>query len=128
MLITGFYAGLLAIVVMVLAAHIGVLRSRTGISILDGGNVELAERIRRHANFTESVPLPLILMAAIETGGASAALLHGLGSALLVCRIAHPIGLRSDNIRHPLRALGAVGTQLVTLVATGAAIRQFMGA
>ena len=71
------------------------------------------------------MPLALILMALIELDGGSALLLHGLGIALVLFRIAHPIGLHHDNMRHPLRTVGALGTTLVILVAAGVAIWQF---
>jgi uncharacterized protein len=115
--ITAFYAGLLALIAIVLGALIGPLRLRTGISILHGDNMELATRIRRHGNFTESVPFALILLAFLELNGCSPGLLHGLGIALVVSRIAHPIGLKPDNVRNPLRGIGAGGTTLVTLIA-----------
>ena len=115
--ITAFYAGLLALIVIVLGAVIGPMRLRTGISILHGENMELATRIRRHGNFTESVPFALILLGFLELNGASTGLLHGLGIALVVSRIAHPLGLQHDNVRNPLRGIGAGGTTLVTLIA-----------
>jgi uncharacterized membrane protein YecN with MAPEG domain len=115
--ITAFYAGLLALIAIALAGVIGPMRARHGISILHGDNMELATAIRRHGNFIESVPLALILLGFLELNGASAGLLHGLGIALVVARISHPIGLKHDNIRHPLRGVGALGTLLVTLVA-----------
>ena len=115
--ITALYAGLLALIAIVLGAAVGAARGRTGISILHGEDMELATRIRRHANFTEGVPLALILLAALELNGAGPALLHGLGIALVVARIAHPLGLHHDNMRNPLRVVGAGVTVLVTLIA-----------
>ena len=117
--ITAFYAGLLALIVTALGAVIGPIRLRTGISILHGDNMLLATAIRRHGNFTESVPFALILLGFLELNGASPGLLHGLGIALVVARIAHPIGLKHDNVRNPLRGIGAGGTTLVTLIAGG---------
>ncbi len=115
--ITAFYAGLLALIVTVLGGVIGPMRLRTGISILHGDDLELATRIRRHGNFIESVPFALILLGFLELNGGSPGLLHGLGIALVLSRIAHPVGLKHDNVRHPLRAIGAGGTALVTLIA-----------
>jgi uncharacterized protein len=115
--ITALYAGLLALIAIVLSAAVGVARGRTGISILHGEDMDLATRIRRHANFTEGVPLALILLAALELNGASPGVLHGLGIALVVARISHPLGLHHDNMRNPLRTIGAGVTVLVTLVA-----------
>ena len=115
--ITAFYAGLLALIVIALGAVIGPIRLRTGISILHGDNMQLATAVRRHGNFTESVPFALILLGFLELNGASTGLLHGLGIALVVSRIVHPLGLQHDNVRNPMRGIGAGGTTLVTLIA-----------
>lgn len=115
--ITSLYAALLALVLVALAFGVGQRRLATGISILHGDDLELATRIRRHANFTEWVPMALILLAALELDGAGPGLLHGLGGALLLSRILHPIGLRHDEMRHPLRGIGAGGTTLVVVIA-----------
>lgn len=115
--ITALYAGLLTLVVIALGFSVGMMRLRTGISIMYGDNMELATRIRRHGNFTEAVPLALILLAALELNGASPGLLHGLGIALVLSRVAHPLGLHHDNIRHPLRGIGNGVSTLVTLIA-----------
>ncbi len=115
--ITALYGGLLMIIAIVLGAHVGNFRGKVGISILHGDNTELAERMRRHGNFIENVPLILVLLVINELNGASAMLLHGMGITLVLARIAHPIGLRADNIGHPLRFVGAAGTALVLVVA-----------
>jgi uncharacterized protein len=122
LLITGFYAGLLALIVVALGVQVGVARARTGISILHGQDMNLATVIRRHGNFTEAVPIALILLAALELNGASRGLLHGLGAALVVARLAHPLGLQHDNMRNPLRGIGAGGTTLITVIAAVALI------
>ncbi len=125
--ITALYAALLALIATVLAFQVGSMRGSTKISILHGDNMELAEKMRRHQNFTEAVPMALILFAVVELNGASTTLLHALGGSLVLARIAHPMGLHHDNIRHPLRAVGAIGTLLVTLIAAGVALWQFAG-
>jgi uncharacterized membrane protein YecN with MAPEG domain len=124
--ITGLYAGLLALIAVALSILVGVQRARTGISILHGQDMNLATAIRRHANFTEAVPLALILLAALELDGASPGLVHGLGAALVVARIAHPLGLQHDNMRNPLRGIGAGGTTLITIIAAVALIWGFL--
>jgi len=126
--ITALYAGILALILGWLGFQVGSMRSRTGISILHGDNMELAEKIRRHANFTENIPLALILLAIVELNGASAWLLHALGVVLVASRIAHPFGLHHDRAQHPLRAAGAGGTFLVILVAALTALWQFASA
>jgi uncharacterized membrane protein YecN with MAPEG domain len=115
----------LGLILVVLSIRVGMMRVKKGISILHGDDMELAEVIRRHANFTEAVPMALILMGAIELNGTSRVLLHALGTALVIARLAHPVGLVHDRLRSPLRGLGAGVTTLVTLVAAAVAIMQF---
>ncbi len=120
--ITALYAGILAIYAIWLSSRAGLMRGKTGISILHGDNMDLAEKMRRHQNFVEYVPLALILIGVLELNGGSPMFLHGLGAALVVARVAHAKGLHHDNIGHPLRAVGAAGTALITMVAGIAAI------
>lgn len=126
--ITALYAGILTLIFGYLGFQVGSMRGRTGVSILYGDDMVLAEKVRRHANFAENVPLALILMAILELNGSSALLLHGLGIALVVARIAHPLGLHHDNMRHPLRSVGAGLTFLVMAVAAIVAIWSFVSA
>ena len=120
--ITALYAGILAIYSIWLSSRAGLMRGETGISILHGDNMELAEKIRRHQNFVEYVPIALILIGVLEINGSNSIFLHVLGVALIVARVAHAKGLYHDNISHPLRAVGAAGTALITVVAGIAAI------
>ena len=115
--ISGLYAALQALLAIALVVPVGQLRSKSNVSLGSGGNPALEVAIRRHANWTEHVPIALILIALLELNGGSRALLHGLGLALLVARILHPLGLRADTMKVPLRGIGAFGTMLVTLVA-----------
>jgi uncharacterized membrane protein YecN with MAPEG domain len=115
--ITALYAALQGLVMLGLLIPLGRLRARTQVSIYDGGNPELGVAIRRHANWTEFVPFALLLLLLLELNGAPAGLLHGLGAALLVARVAHPLGLDPTVMQKPLRSIGAGGTMLVILVA-----------
>jgi len=123
--ITAFYAAILVFIGIWLAIQVGRKRAATGISILHGDDMAFAATIRRHDNFTENVPLVLVLLTLLELSGSSALLLHGLGTVLVLSRIAHPLGLRHDDIRHPLRAIGAAGTVLVSVVAAVMLLWQF---
>jgi uncharacterized membrane protein YecN with MAPEG domain len=117
-IITALYAGLLGLVAFGVAFPAGKLRGRLGISVGDGGNQELLCAMRRHANFTEWVPLALILIALLELNGAPAAALHSLGAILVLARISHAVGLRPDSMKSLPRFVGATGTLLVTIVAS----------
>jgi len=122
--ITAFYAGLTIIIAIVLGMRIGFFRAKKGISILDGGDMEVATRMRAHGNMMETAALTILAIGIIELNGADARLLHGLGIVYIIARILHPIGLRHDNIAHPLRAIGAMASMLVMLTAGGFAIWQ----
>jgi uncharacterized membrane protein YecN with MAPEG domain len=115
--ITALYAALQAFVAIALVVPIGRLRAKYDVSIHAGGHPDLDAAIRRHANWTEHVPFALLLIGLLELNGASSGLLHGLGAGLLVARVLHPLGLKHDTMRVPLRGLGSIGTVLVTLTA-----------
>ena len=125
--ITGLYVGLTIILAIILGTRIGFYRAKVGVSILHDGNMEVAQRMRVHANLMETAALTLLAMAIIEINGAGSTLLHGLGIAYILARIAHAIGLKHDNIRHPFRAIGAMSSTLVMLIAGLVAIFQFFG-
>lgn len=122
--ITAIYAALQALLAIGLVVPVGQLRAKTNVSLGAGGNPQLETAIRRHANWTEHVPIALLLLALLELNGAGAGLLHGLGATLLVARILHPLGLDAQNMRRPLRGIGAFATMLVTLVAAVALLLQ----
>ncbi len=46
--------------------------------------------------------------------GGNPVFLHVVGSALVICRIAHPFRLHYDHVQTPLRMIGSVGTSLIT--------------
>jgi uncharacterized protein len=116
-LITSLYAAPLGVMALGLSIHVTMLRAKTGISILDGGNMALAERIRRHGNFIETVPLILLLMALAEFSSAGSMWLHIAGVALIAGRVLHALGLKHDVAATPLRIAGGMATNIAALVA-----------
>ena len=119
--ITLMYASVFAIFALVLSFKAGSFRGNTGISVLFGepANMELAEKVRRHQNFLEYIPIVLIVFGAIEINGGSKMFLYIVGDLLIIARIAHAIGLKHDNMGHIGRLIGAAGTALLTLVTAG---------
>lgn len=91
--ITLFYAGLLALWFLVLSIRVVNLRGHSDANLGDGGDALLLRRIRGHGNFAEYVPLILILMALLESGGAAAWLLHAIGIVLVAARLLHGVSL-----------------------------------
>lgn len=118
--ITALCAGLLGIISFVLSFHVGSYRGKTKISLSHGDNQEMLVRMRKHGNFTEYVPLALVLLGLLEmSGGAGSTAIWVLGGMLVVGRITHPIGLVADNIGHPMRAIGAMLTMIMTVTCSG---------
>ncbi|MSP52281.1 MAG: glutathione metabolism protein [Alphaproteobacteria bacterium] len=87
--VTGFYAGILGLLFVLLSVRVSQARQRLAIGISDGGNPEMTRVIRVHANFAEYGPMALILLAVIGINGASIWLLHVLGVALVAIRAEH---------------------------------------
>jgi uncharacterized membrane protein YecN with MAPEG domain len=116
--ITILYAGLLGLLSLVLSALSGRLRGKVGVSIGDGGSKEMMLSMRRHTNFVEYVPLALLLIALLEMNGVTAIAIHILGGALVLCRIAHALGIQADKMNTLGRFIGHAGTFTITLVAS----------
>ena len=125
-IVTGLYAGLLGILLCVLTAQVGILRGKLGISLYDGGDKNLGLIIRRQANLTEQAPIALIVIALVEMGGAPVWAIHTLGGVLLLARLIHPFGLDPDRHNTPIRAVSALATTLVIVVASGWVVYRFV--
>ena len=93
MLVTPLYAGLLVILFLVLSVRVIRRRGSAKISLGDGNDAGMLRAIRGHANFSEYVPLALLLMLILELSHFSIYLLHGLGIALVVARLLHGYAL-----------------------------------
>lgn len=89
LLIVGFYASLLGLVLCWLAVAAGRARSRAGVLIGDGGDAYLTRTMRGQANFTEYTPFCLGLLVIMALLGAPAWELHGLGLCLTLGRALH---------------------------------------
>jgi hypothetical protein len=113
MIVTLVTAGVCGLLYLILSIRVVQIRARSRVLIGDGGDADLLQRIRAHANFAEYVPICLILIAALELSYQNAPLaLYWVGGALVAARICHAIGMsRADA--NPWRAIGAVGTWLV---------------
>jgi uncharacterized membrane protein YecN with MAPEG domain len=87
--ITPIFAGLFALIQIPMTIMVGYYRLKTNIRFLDGGDETMMRRMRAHANFTETVPITLIAMAAAEIGGAPPWVLYGGAFLLLAGRLLH---------------------------------------
>jgi uncharacterized membrane protein YecN with MAPEG domain len=97
-----------------LGLRIGQLRGQFKVSVGDGGHEPLLRRMRAQANFIESAPFVLILIAGLEISGASRTGLGLIAAIYLLVRIAHAIGMERAEQRR-WREIGAMGTGFVML-------------
>lgn len=115
LLISGFYAGILAILHIGLTFKIIGLRRSLKIGIGDGENKILNRAIRMQGNFIEQTPITLILLAIFEMNGGSPLMLHICGGVFVASRAIHAMGIsRSAGVTWQ-RKYGSLGTYLVIL-------------
>ena len=91
-------------------------RIQTGIDFLDGGDKVLQRRIRAHGNFSETVPISLLLMALLEFRGLGSVWILVFGIGLTVGRVLHAYGLIVSDAKaglSPIRLFGMVMTLAV---------------
>ncbi|MFZ5723924.1 MAG: MAPEG family protein [Pseudomonadota bacterium] len=114
-IITAFYAGLLAILLVALGMWVVRTRVRERVALGDGGKPAMITAIRIHGNAAETIPLGLLLLLLLELTGGSAVWLHVWGSLLVAGRVAHVWGLSRERKVNPARKTGMVLTWLSTL-------------
>ena len=116
---TAIYAALLSLYFVGLS--LWIVAGRVGSNVLLGnGDEALTRRIRSHANFSEYVPLALLLIGLLEAGGAGQGLVKTLLIVLLIARLLHPIGMfaaENSPRQFACRGGGILGTIVVILVA-----------
>lgn len=124
--ITALYASLLALVFLFLSFKVIGLRRSLKVGVGDGGEKLLTQAIRVHGNFSEYIPLALILLACFEFNGANSILVHVFGSLLLIGRVLHAVGLSKSIGITKGRFYGMIITFLVLLLLALANIKTFI--
>lgn len=117
--ITPIYAAGLGLMMIGLSMYVSSLRANQDVSIGIGTDPSLLERIRRHGNFVENVPMVLLLIAMAELTGLSDLWVHVACLILVVSRVIQPIGMRHDKTFTILRLAGNLGTFAAILIPAG---------
>lgn len=125
-MITGFYTGILGIMLIVLIFAVVHRRIKYKVGLGDGGIPDLSRAIRVHGNFVETVPFLLIIMYLLETNAASPVLLHIFGITIVVARLLHARGIYSSPLRSFGRTGGVALCQLLMLVGSLMLIAKFI--
>jgi len=106
LIITATTASLLTFVYVFLAFKVIALRRTEKIALGDGGVQKLQAAIRAHGNFSEYVPLSLVLMALLELDHFASTALMVVALALVLGRVLHAVSVLSNPQRFKFRVLG----------------------
>ncbi|MEP4769172.1 MAG: MAPEG family protein [Roseibium sp.] len=124
--VTLLFVAVFALLQIPITATVGLRRQKLGVHFLDGGDEVLLKRMRAHGNFTETVPMALLVMAAAEISGAPYQVIWVGGISLLLGRTIHYLTL--VTVGHgPGRAIGIGLTMLPLLVFSGCVLLRLTG-
>lgn len=115
--VTSIIAALAAVALVALSIAVSFRRMAVGVRIGFGEDAALMRRIRAQGNFTEYVPLALIVLALAEYRGAPPALLWAVGVLLIAGRGLHFAGIMTGST--PLRAPGMLATYGALVLGAG---------
>jgi uncharacterized protein len=111
-----------ALVNIWLMIRCGQARTKESVSVGDGGNDFVIRRMRAHANFVESAPFVLILIAALELSSKTSPMwLWYVGIAYIFGRLAHGLGMDGGTFGKG-RMVGTLITMLTLLGLVGFAL------
>lgn len=119
------YAALLGLLFFYLSIRTIGLRRRLQIGIGASENEEMLRGMRVHSNFSEYVPLTLMLIYFVEIQGAHHLLIHALGALLLAGRSVHAYGVSQMNEKFVFRVSGMAMTFTTLLTSAGLLIFNF---
>ncbi len=122
--IVPIYAAFLAAMFVVLSIRVIALRRSKKLSLGFQDDVSLERRVRVQANFSEYVPLALLLLAFVELRGSPAWLLHAMGILLIAGRLSHAYGVSQTNESFIFRVTGMAVTFTVILITIIAILAQ----
>jgi len=126
--LTPLYAVPLAVLYILLTFNVIRGRFALKIGLGDGGDKFFTRKIRAHGNFSEYVPLALLLMAFAEMNGATPMALHAAGVMLLSGRLLHGYALGITEFNLKARVAGMVLTISSLASSTLATLYVFLAA
>ena len=122
MLITPYYAALLALIFVALSFRVIRIRQQLKVSLGDGKDKQLKRAIRVHGNFAEYVPLTLMMIYFVEMQSHNALLIHGLCTAFILARLSHIYGVSQLKENLMFRVFGLFITGCVISISAIAII------
>jgi len=122
--ITAFYAGLSALLLVVLSVRVMLYRRSARIGLGDAGDKTLIRLMRAHGNAVENVLIGLLLLLVLELLAIAPLWLHLFGASLVIGRILHAWGVSRSAGKSFGRLWGMVLTWLAIIVMAVVALWQ----
>lgn len=119
------YAGLNAILLVVLAINAGARRSGNAIQPGAMGEGALTRAIRAHGNFAENAPMGLAVLVALALTNTAALPIHIIGATFTIGRVSHALGMMRAQHPNGLRLIGNVLNWLALLGGGGLCLLRF---
>ena len=110
LIITGFFASILAFIYIKLARNVIKLRRQHNVVIGAGKFKDLEQAIRAHGNFNEYVPLGLILLACLEINKIHFLIVFILGALFASGRYLHAKSFLKKDMDIEMRVKGMKAT------------------
>jgi len=111
-----FYTGLLGLLLIALSVNVVLARRRYRVRLGVGTDEGMQQAVRVHANFTEYVPLAVVLLVLCEVlAELPTAAVHAAGIVLVTSRVLHAWGLAKSPGTTFGRFYGTAGTWLVII-------------
>ena len=116
--VTSVWIAWFAINLVLLSVPVALHRKRSRTSLGDGGDAALQRRVRAQGNFTEYVPMALLVIGGVEAAGYEPWVVWSLGGLMAAGRVLHAWGILGERL--PPRVFGMIATFLTLLA--GAAL------
>lgn len=104
------YTGLSILLGLALTFRVIAVRRALRVGVGDGGDKDLARRIRVHGNFVETAPFAVAILILLALAGVAAWVVHVVGVVFLAGRIAHAIGFSGSAGYSAGRFFGMIAT------------------
>ena len=114
--VTAMYGALTALLMIITALGVVKVRHKEQIGLGDGGNAELTQAMRIHANLAEYAPVSLLLLLFLELNQADSMYLHAFGIVFLTGRVLHVWGFSGTPGYSRGRYFGTLLTMLNMIV------------
>ena len=96
--ITLVLAAIFGLLHVIFTLRVGDYRFKSKISLGDGGDHELRNRVRAHGNFIENVPIALLLSLLKDLDSAEDNTLILMGSIFLISRLTHYLTIATRKL------------------------------